>query len=272
GYGLRYRREIVLDYQDNNLRLEFSDLDYGNHLGHRLAYAFKAANETWIPLEQQDNKIQLSNLQSGSYTLQVAKVDMLGQVISEISLYDIKVNYPWYATVWARIVYALAVLGLLFWIVNFFRVRNKLKWERRKRKKVMELSQMKMDFLTAVSHDLKNPLSLILAPVSQLMLKTKNPENKKLLEGVHQNAMKINNLIQEVMAFEKKEEHPGIGELLTSQLDLVSFAGRCLEEWKQMDAYRHIEFRFSSEIDSTLMQTAQSKLAARWTKQLSNAW
>src|SRR5690606_35704761 len=99
----------------------------------------------------------------------------------------------------------------------------------------------------------------------------KNPENKKLLEGVHQNAMKINNLIQEVMAFEKKEEHPGIGELLTSQLDLVSFAGRCLEEWKQMDAYRHIEFRFSSEIDSFLMQTDASKLESILNNLLSNA-
>ena len=271
GYGLRYRREIVLDYQENNLRLEFSDLDYGNHLGHRLAYAFKAANETWIPLEQQDNKIQLSNLQSGSYTLQVAKVDMLGQVISEISLYDIKINYPWYATVWARIVYALAVLGLLFWIVNFFRVRNKLKWERRERKKVMELSKMKMDFLTAVSHDLKNPLSLILAPVSQLMLKTKNPDNKKLLDGVHRNAMKINGLIQEVMTFEKKEERSGMGELITSQLDLKAFVERCRDEWKQVDMYRHIEWRLVADTEGLLIQTDVSKLESMLNNLLANA-
>src|SRR5690606_27006726 len=253
GYGLRYRQEIELEHQQNNLRLEFSDLDYGNHLGHRLAYAFKGGNETWIPLEQTDNKIQLTNLQPGNYTLQVAKVDMLGQVISSISLYDIKVNYPWYAGIWARIAYALAALGLLLWILNFFRVRNKLKWERRERRKVMELSQMKMDFLTAVSHDLKNPLSLILAPVSQLILKTKNPENKKLLDGVHRNAMKINNLIQEVMAFEKMEERPSEGELMTSQLDIVDFAKRCLEEWKQMGVYKHIELRFSSDRDRFLI-------------------
>src|SRR5690606_15171189 len=153
------------------------------------------------------------------------------------------VNYPWYATGCARIVYALAVLGLLGWIVNFFRVRNKLRWERRERKKVMELSRMKMDFLTAVSHHLKNPLSLILAPVSQLMLKTKNPDNKKLLDGVHRNAMKINGLIQEVMTFEKKEERSGMGELITSQLDLKAFVERCRDEWKQVDMYKHIEWR-----------------------------
>src|SRR5690606_34122161 len=146
-------------------------------------------------------------------------------------------DYPWYAGIWARIVYTLAGLGLLLWIFNFFRVRNKLKWERRERKKVMELSQMKMDFLTAVSHDLKNPLSLILAPVSQLMLKTKNPDNKKLLDGVHRNAMKINNLIQEVMTFEKTDDRSDVSELITSQLDLTAFVVRCFNEWQQMDSY-----------------------------------
>ncbi|NGM65830.1 helix-turn-helix domain-containing protein [Sphingobacterium sp. SGR-19] len=271
GYGLRYRHEIVLEHQQNNLRLEFSDLDYGNQLGHRLAYAFKAPNETWIPLEQDDNRIQLSNLQSGDYTLQVAKIDMLGQVISAISLYEIKVNYPWYATVWAKVIYALAMLGLLLWILNFFRVRNKLKWERRERKKVMELSRMKMDFLTAVSHDLKNPLSLILAPVSQLMLKTKNPDNKKLLDGVHRNAMKINNLIQEVMTFEKIDDRSDVGELITSQLDITAFVERCVNEWKQLDLYKHIEWRLVSDIPGFLIQTDAAKLESMLNNLLSNA-
>ncbi|MBD1427337.1 helix-turn-helix domain-containing protein [Sphingobacterium arenae] len=271
GYGLRYRHEIALEHQQNNLRLEFSDLDYGNQLGYRLAYAFKAPNETWIPLEQHDNRIQLSNLQSGNYTLQVAKVDMLGQVVSEISLYEIQINYPWYATIWAKIIYAMAVLGLLLWILNFFRVRNKLKWERRERKKVMELSQMKMDFLTAVSHDLKNPLSLILAPVSQLMLKTKNPDNKKLLDGVHRNAMKINNLIQEVMTFEKTDDRSEVGELITSQLDLTAFVGRCFNEWKRIDTYKHIEWRLLSAREDFLIQTDAAKLESMLNNLLDNA-
>lgn len=272
GYGLRYRNELVLEHQQNNLRLEFSDLEYGNHLDHRLAYAFKGPNETWIPLEQADNKVQLSNLQPGQYTLQLAKVDMLGQLVSDISAYDIKVNHPWYATIWAKMVYALAVMGLLLWILNFFRVRNKLKWERRERRKVMELSRMKMDFLTAVSHDLKNPLSLILAPVSQLLLKTKSVENKKILDGVHRNAMKINNLIQEVMVFEKTEEPSGVGqELITSQLDLVAFAERCLDEWREMAVYKHIDLCFSSAMPCFLIQTDAAKLESILNNLLSNA-
>src|SRR5690606_16871533 len=165
----------------------------------------------------------------------------------------------------------LAALGLLLWMLNFFRVRNKLKWERRERRKVMELSRMKMDFLTAVSHDLKNPLSLILAPVSQLMLKTKNPDNKKLLDGVHRNAMKINSLIQEVMTFEKTDDRSDGSELITSQLDLKAFVERCLNEWQQMDSCKHIEWRLSSDREDFLIQTDAAKLESMLNNLLANA-
>src|SRR5690606_39265517 len=135
----------------------------------------------------------------------------------------------------------------------------------------MELSQMKMDFLTAVSHDLKNPLSLILAPVSQLMLKTKNPDNKKLLDGVHRNAMKINNLIQEVMTFEKTDDRSDVSELITSQLDLTAFVVRCFNEWKRIEAYKHIEWRLLSATEDFLIQTDAAKLESMLNNLLDNA-
>ncbi|MEJ5146434.1 two-component regulator propeller domain-containing protein [Sphingobacterium sp. MYb388] len=271
-YSLRYRNEITLDYDQNNLRLEFSDLHYGNHLGHRLAYNFKDKNENWIPLERGDNKVLLSNLRSGDYHLQVTKVDLSGNVVADIYVYNIRVKYIWYASIWAKIIYVLAGLGLLIWVMNFFRVRNTLKWERRERYKVLELTRMKMDFLTAISHELKTPLSLILAPVSQLMRKTKNIENKKSLEGVHRNALKINNLIQEVMAFDKDEsQNLSSTNLLTSQIDLVAYAKQITEEWQNNVTYAHLEFYFDSDIDSVFVHTDVSKLGSIINNLLSNA-
>lgn len=272
GYGLRYRNEITLDHDQNNLRLEFSDLDYGNHLGHRLAYNFKDKNENWIPLERGDNKVLLSNLRSGDYHLQLTKVDLSGNVVSDIYEYHIVIKPIWYASIWAKIAYVLAGLGLIMWVMNFFRVRNTLKWERRERHKVLELTRMKMDFLTAISHELKTPLSLILAPVSQLMRKTKNSENKKSLEGVHRNALKINNLIQEVMAFDKAENQDlSIPNLLNSQIDLVAYVKQITEEWQNNTAYAHLEFYFSSDIESVFIYTDVSKLGSILNNLLSNA-
>lgn len=272
GYGLRYRNEITLDHDQNNLRLEFSDLDYGNHPGYRLAYAFKGQNETWIPMERGDNKVLLSNLNSGSYDLQLAKVDIAGHVVSEIYTYHIRIRYPWYASYWAKGVYILIAVCLLFWIVNFFRVRNTLKWERRERRKVLELTKMKMDFLAAISHELKTPLSLILAPVSQLMRQTKNSDKKKQLDGVHRNALKISHLIQELMTFDRVEQQETpLQGLLTSQIDLVPYLRQITEDWQQLPEYTTLAIRFDSDLESFFVQTDVAKLGSVVNNLLANA-
>ena len=272
GYGLRYRNEISLAHDQNNLRLEFSDLDYGNHLGYRLAYAFKGKNETWIPMERGDNKVLLSNLNSGSYDLQLAKVDLAGHVVSEIYTYAIQIRYPWYATYWAKSLYVLIAGFLLFWIVNFFRVRSTLKWERRERRKVLELTKMKMDFLTAVSHELKTPLSLILAPVSHMMRQTKNSDKKKQLDGVHRNALKISQLIQELMTFDQVEQQQmPLQGLLTSQIDLVDYNRQMIADWQQVPEYSTIHFGFVSNMESFFIQTDVAKLGSIVNNLIANA-
>ena len=271
-YGLRYRNEITLAHDQNNLRLEFSDLDYGNHLGYRLAYSFKGKNETWIPMERGDNKVLLSNLNSGSYDLQLARVDIAGHVVSEIYTYSITIRYPWYATYWAKSLYVLIAGFLILWIVNFFRVRSTLKWERRERRKVQELTKMKMDFLTAVSHELKTPLSLILAPVSQMMRQTKNSDKKKQLDGVHRNALKISQLIQELMTFDQVEQQQmPLQGLLNSQIDLVDYCAQLIAEWQQVPEYSNIHIGFSTTVESVFIQTDVAKLGSIVNNLIANA-
>lgn len=272
GYGLRYRNTISLDHNQNNLRLEFSGLDYGNQLGYRIAYAFKGKNETWIPLERGDNKVLLSNLNPGSYDLQLAKVDIAGHVVSDIHEYHITIRHPWYASYWAKSLYALSALCLLLWIINFFRVRNTLKWERRERRKVMELTKMKMDFLAAISHEIKTPLSLILAPVSQLMRQTKNSEKKKQLDGVHRNALKISSLIQELMTFDQTggREMPLQG-LLISQIDLVAHVRQIVHDWRQIPEYDNLSICLVSELEHVFVQTDVAKLDSIVNNLLANA-
>src|SRR5690606_28239312 len=126
-------------------------------------------------------------------------------------------------------------------------------------------------FLIAVSHDVKNHLGVDLVPVRQRMMKTKNPDNRELWDGGHRNGMKINDLIQERMTFDEKEERTGMDELITSQLDLKAFVERCRDEWKQVDMYKHIEWRLVADTEGLLIQTDVSKLESMLNNLLANA-
>lgn len=268
GYGLRYKYGFELDYNQNNLRMEFSDLSYGADLENKLAYSFKGKNEKWIVLD--DNKIQLANLNSGTYHLQVAKVNAQGEVVSKIHSFEIAIAYPWYSNNWARLIYTLLFLGLLYWVYNFFAVRHKLRLERVERKSLMEVSQLKIDFLTSISHDLKTPLSLILGPVSQLMMKAKNPETRSTLAGVQNNALKINGLLEEVMEFSKLNvDDLHAHSLILSQVDLIAFAKQIISAFEVANPL--LSFDVDVRDEAILIEADVAKLESILSNILSNA-
>lgn len=81
---------------------------------------------------------------------------------------------PWYQTLWAKMAYFLIIGGLVGWIINFFMVKNRLKLEQMEKRQIMEQSQQKLDFLSNISHDLKNPISMIVTPISKLLIDVKD--------------------------------------------------------------------------------------------------
>jgi DNA-binding response OmpR family regulator/two-component sensor histidine kinase len=131
---------------------------------------------------------------------------------------------------------------------------------------------MKMDFLTAVSHELKTPLSLILAPVSQMMRQTKNSDKKKQLDGVHRNALKISHLIQELMTFDQVEQQQTpLQGLLTSQVDLVAYSRQIITDWQQVPEYSTVHIDFVADVESFFIQTDVAKLGSILNNLIANA-
>ena len=67
-----------------------------------------------------------------------------------------------------------------------------MKYERKEKEKTLELSNLKLDFFIHISHEIKAPLSLIIAPLSTLIKETKKPEHKSRLEFIYKHALKLN--------------------------------------------------------------------------------
>jgi Signal transduction histidine kinase len=64
---------------------------------------------------------------------------------------------------------------------------------------------------------------MIVAPVSRLLLEVKNPSEKKQLEMVQRNAVKLNSLIHQVLDFNRIDDHAG-SFLILSKVEFISFA------------------------------------------------
>jgi signal transduction histidine kinase len=137
--------------------------------------------------------------------------------------FNLIIRPPWYYSLWAKLFYALLIIGFFLWVFNYFRDKHRTKIERIEKEKSLELSNLKIEFFTNVSHEFKTPLSLIIAPISKLLIETKNLNLKKQLNQIQQNALRLNALIQQVISFERFDGSMN-NTLIISQVEFIEFA------------------------------------------------
>lgn len=240
--NIRYTDAIELKYDQNNLAFELSDLPYSLEEKHEFVYRLEGMDKEWNFLQSNTNRITYSNLGYGDYQLVISKVEKSGSPSEHPYILNIKILPPWYYTLWAKIAYILLFLSLIAWVINFFRVKNRLKMERMEKEKILEQSRQKMAFFTHLFNELKTPLSRIIAPVSQLLPVAEEVHEKQTLEEVQRNAMKINSLIHQVLNFNRIEDNKD-SLLILSRIELVSFSRSLFsvyEENKQITTF-HFE-------------------------------
>ncbi len=245
--SIRYADNIELNYRQNNLVFEFSDLAYSQEDNNKFVYKLDNWDKEWNVLKQNTNRISYSNLEYGKYRLQISKLDSSGKPSDTILFFTINITPPWYFTIWAKIIYVLLALGIILWVINFFRVRNNLRIERIEKEKTLELSNLKIDFFTNVSHEFKTPLSLIIAPVSKLLLETKDSYKKKQLDLVQQNALKLNSLIRQIIDFNRSDNiNSG---LILSKVEFVEFARSLFSIYEEGYKDKGLTFSFTTNKD-----------------------
>jgi signal transduction histidine kinase/ligand-binding sensor domain-containing protein/CheY-like chemotaxis protein/AraC-like DNA-binding protein len=272
--GIRYLNSFTFENGENNLRLEFSDLNYSDEAGNRYAYRFKKGGaEAWVPLEVGENKLFLANLASGQYILEVCKINMKGEERSSIHEFNFYIRYPWYASTIAKAIYSILLIGFIWWVINFFRVKNRLKLERHARKNIQEVTKLKLDFFTTISHDLKTPLSLIIGPLSEIIHQTKNIEKKRELELIQKNAHKIHSLVEEVGNWDRAtiSEHKQ-KQRIYSSVSLLVLLDQIVERFKAVEKDAEIIIQNLTQEDSIYLKTDIIKLESILTNILSNAF
>jgi len=67
--------------------------------------------------------------------------------------------------------------------------------------------QLKIKFLTNLSHELRTPVSLVTGPIDKLIGQERNNEKKSQLSLVRRNVNRILNLVNQLLDFKKLEEN-----------------------------------------------------------------
>ena len=267
-------REIKLSYKDNFITFEFSGLNYVNPSHTYYRYKLENYDYDWNEiLTSGQGTASYTGLRPGKYKLVVYTANndrVWGDEASEIS---VVITPPFWATVYAYVLYALLVTGSIIGLFLFIsknhkrRLAEKQAIEERARKE--ELDQMKFRFFTNISHEFRTPLTLIMTPLSILIRQADSEREKQKLVPIYRNAENMLSLINQLLDFRKLEM--GGEKLKLSFVDIVSFLRYAFASFKDSTFSKAIEFDFESDMEHKFMWFDKDKIQMILNNLYSNA-
>lgn len=265
---------IKLNHNENFITLEFSGLNYINPSQTYFKYKLENFDQEWTEIVTEGlGKVTYTSLRPGTYKLIVftANNDKIwGETPSEIT---IVISPPFWATIYAILIYCLLFIAVIVYGVFFINKKNKSKLMRQQiineQKQKEELDQMKFRFFTNISHEFRTPLTLILMPLESIIKEVKDTSIKEKLKSVHTNARDLLNLVNQLLDFRKLEMK---GEKLNPTLvDLKSFINNINFQFKDSVSAKNIKFVIQNEADIENVYMDENKIHKVMNNLLSNA-
>jgi signal transduction histidine kinase/DNA-binding response OmpR family regulator/ABC-type xylose transport system substrate-binding protein len=137
-------------------------------------------------------------------------------------------------------------------------------------KKADQATEAKFKFFTNVSHEFRTPLTLILGPVEDMLRSNISFELKKDLQLVRCNALRLLNLVNQLMDFRKIEKQKMA--LQAAERDIVAFAREVASSFSGESKKRNISFSVNSKLEDLKVYFDADKLDKILFNLLSNAF
>ena len=266
---------VDLESDDNSVRIEFFPGDLNRAGGIQFAYQIKGVTSGWNYTNE--NHITLVGLHPGDYQLQLSVSDGGDAQSAECTL-NIHVQAPFYLSTFACLLYALLLLCAVCLIWRRIRQEQKRKLHAQKelleRQKIVQITDMKLQFFTNISHDLRTPLTLIMSPIDVIVKKLENgthpSELLPQLKNVRKNAQLLYNQVGSLLDFRRLDA--GTETLQASVNDIsTQIKGICLS-FEDYAEEREITLTYTGNAESFMMRYDKVKISKIVYNLLSNAF
>lgn len=193
---------------------------------------------------------------------------------SEISTVQIVVKPPFWLSIPALILYGLLALGALW--LYILKLKKKQKKTMEVQKMEMELAQQyemeekKIKFFTNISHDLKTPLSLVIAPLEKVLSGTIDKSVRTELNMAWKNAKLLLDEITQLLDFRRLDV--GSEKLYKSHGDMVSLVQKLVQGFNYFSENRNIHTNLRINVQSLEMDFDENKMRRIINNLLSNAY
>lgn len=268
-FALSTTKKIVLEHDENFITVHFSGLNFDMPHHTYYKYRLQGVNNDWIEINPQDGigRANYTDLSPGTYKLEVYSAGLDKVWSKQSATLEIEVLAPLWATWWAKLLYFLAFIALVIFVVRWKIEQNRKRMENEKYK---ELEEMKYRFFTNISHEFRTLLTLIITPIGSILKRTTDGETRHQLNDVSRNAGDLLQLVNQLLDFRKMEMN---GEHLNlTSGNLNEFIQYTTMKFMPLAEQKNIRLAFEDKTEGLFMYFDKDKVGKILTNLLSNAF
>ncbi|WP_289054867.1 hybrid sensor histidine kinase/response regulator transcription factor [Carboxylicivirga marina] len=269
--------ELTLSHKEMEFSFQVASLDYKAPDKNQYTYRLIPYDSDWHDLGNM-REISFSNLKPDTYKLQIKGTNSNGIWSNSLKEITIKVlPAPW-KSIYAIFAYVLfillVVLVIIRTVVRQERLQNALKLGRLQNDQIKEINDYKLRFFTNISHEFRTPLTLIQAPVKELLNKDfseiKPSFYEERMQMIGHNTNRLYNLVNQLLEFRKMES--GKLELRISEVNLQQLINESCLAYKQLAKTQSFRFKVNYKVKNTTVYLDFERITIVLTNLLSNAF
>ncbi|GAA4958394.1 two-component regulator propeller domain-containing protein [Algibacter aquimarinus] len=273
GRTITYAESLELDYNQGNFTLSFATPNFINPGGNSYVYRLRDLEIDWV--RTSNNTASYTIQKPGNYTFEVKGINSDGVVNENPTILQIKVNPAPWATWWAYSLYFLFASAVIYYLFSVLKSKTKLKHqlelEHVRAEEIEKINKSKLEFFTNISHEFRTPLTLILAPLQQVLENYRGSSQMfKKLKVVESSANQLLQLINRLMDFRKYENK--LMKLEAAEGNIVSFLEEIYLSFSEYAKGKNYQYTFHSSSDNIELYFDRPKLERVFYNLISNAF
>lgn len=241
---LNKRQKIVLPYNKSSFTISYISLSFLSQTKNQYAYMLEGTDKEWIPAGN-NKSVTYVNLSPGNYQFKVKASNNSDVWNEEGAEIHIEILPPFWWSLPAKVLYFILIFTLLYLVFYYY-------WKRNKNKQVQQLEafkteqenlayKSKIDFFTNIAHEIRTPVSLIKAPLEEVIASGEgSKDTRQNLSIIDKNCNRLSVLINQLLDFRKMDSTEYT--LKPERINLKEYINELYERFRKTALSNNIEF------------------------------
>jgi signal transduction histidine kinase/DNA-binding response OmpR family regulator/ligand-binding sensor domain-containing protein len=264
--------EIELPFNKNSFSIGVGVHHYQYPGGNKIKYRLDGFYDNWITVDASNRYIYFSKVPYGNYLLHITALSSDNVEATNERTLMIRILPPWYKTWYVRTALFLLLILLIGLVIFWFDKQQRLAFQKKLDMIEAEANENKMRFLTNIAHELRTPLSLVIAPVEDMKQNylTIDAKWKNHLNLIYRNSNYLLTLINQIIDFRKL--NAGKLQLNLTRTNIAALVREVVVNFKGLESQRKTNLTMRIPDEEIMVDIDSQKIEEVLYNLLSNAF